>query len=294
VSAQLFRDIDEIREMLARVRRMGATIGFVPTMGALHEGHASLIDAARRETDCVVVSIFVNPIQFDRQEDLDRYPRTLDADVRFADSRGADIVFAPLEEQMYPVPQRTLVEVTRVSEQLCGRFRPGHFRGVATVVLKLLNIVQPDRVYFGDKDAQQLAVIRRMVRDLNLPVEVAPVATVREADGLALSSRNKNLSTEERKAAPILFQALLAAQGLIASGTTDPAEVKAAALAILAEQPLARVEYLEVADPEDMQPVERITGPVRVAAAIWLGATRLIDNMLSEPSLEGAGPSLIQ
>jgi pantoate--beta-alanine ligase len=293
VSAQLFHDVDELREMLARVRRMGATVGLVPTMGALHEGHGCLMDAARRETDCVVVSIFVNPIQFDRQEDLERYPRTLDADVRFSGDRGADIVFAPLAEQMYPEPQRAFVDVTRVSEELCGRFRPGHFRGVATVVLKLFNIIQPDRAYFGEKDAQQLAVIRRMVRDLNLPVEVVPVATVREADGLALSSRNKHLSAQERKAAPILFQALLAAQKLIAGGSTEAAEVKGAALAVLGQQPLGRVEYLEIVDPDDMQLVERIVGPVRVTGAIWLGSTRLIDNMLCEPGPPEA-PGLIQ
>jgi len=283
VSAQMFRDSGELREMLARVRRMGASVGLAPTMGALHEGHGRLIDAARRETDCVVVSVFVNPIQFDRPEDLERYPRYLDADVRFSGDRGADIVFAPTTEQMYPKPQRAFVDVERVSEGLCGSFRPGHFRGVATVVLKLFNIVQPDRAYFGEKDAQQLAVIQRMVRDLNLTVEIVPVATARESDGLALSSRNKHLGTEERKVAPILFQSLLVAQKLIASGTANPAEVRGAALAVLGQQPLARVEYLEIVDPCDMQPVERIAGPVRVAAAVWLGSTRLIDNMLCEP-----------
>jgi len=290
VSAQLFRDLDEIREMLARVRRMGATIGLVPTMGALHEGHGSLIEAARRETDCVVVSIFVNPIQFDREEDLNRYPRHLDADMQFCHDRGVDLVFAPSAEDMYPSPPRAFVEVTHVSDELCGRFRPGHFRGVATVVLKLFNILQPDRAFFGEKDAQQLSVIRRMARDLNLPVKIAPVATVREADGLALSSRNKHLDAEQRMIAPILFQALLVAQKLIAAGAANPAEVKAAALAVLGQQPLARVEYLEVVDVDDMQPVGQIDGPVRVAAAVWVGPTRLIDNMLCEPgSTPGSG-----
>jgi pantoate--beta-alanine ligase len=283
VSAELFHEVEVMREMLARVRRMGATIGLAPTMGALHEGHGRLIDAARRETDCVVVSIFVNPIQFDRPDDFDRYPRTLDADKKFCAERGADLIFAPSAAEMYPAPQRTFVDVTRVSERLCGESRPGHFRGVATVVLKLFNILQPDRAFFGEKDAQQLAVIRRMVRDLNLPVEIAPVPTVRDSDGLALSSRNKHLSVEERRVAPILFQALLVAQGLIATGTTDPAVVKAAASAVLAQQPAVRLEYLEVVDPEEMQPVGHIAGPVRVAAAVWLGSTRLIDNMLCEP-----------
>jgi pantoate--beta-alanine ligase len=194
---------------------------------------------------------------------------------------------------MYPAPQRTFVDVTRISERLCGESRPGHFRGVATVVLKLFNILQPDRAYFGEKDAQQLAIIRRMVRDLNLTVEIVPVATARDSDGLALSSRNKHLNLDERRVAPILFQALLVAQGLIATGTTDPAEVKGAASAILAQQPAVRVEYLEVVDPEEMQPVDHIAGPVRVAAAVWLGSTRLIDNMLCEPGPAG-GTILIQ
>ena len=293
MSAQLFSEIEEIREMLARVRRMGASIGLVPTMGALHEGHGRLMDLARRETDCVVVSLFVNRLQFGREDDFDRYPRPIEADLRFCGERGVDIVFAPKAEEMYPEPPLTFVEVSRVSEKLCGEFRPGHFRGVATVVLKLFNILQPDRAYFGEKDAQQLAVVRRMVRDLNLPVEVVPMPTVREADGLALSSRNQLLSAEERKVAPILFQALLVAQRLIASGSTDPAEVKAAALSVLAQQPLARPEYVEVVDPDDMQPVKLIEGPVRVAAAMWLGSTRLIDNMLCQPGPSQL-PSLIQ
>ena len=292
MSAQLFREAAEIREMLSRVRRLGATIGLVPTMGALHEGHGQLIDAARRETDCVVVSIFVNPTQFDRQDDFERYPRPFDADLSFCRARGVDIVFAPDKGEMYPEPPATFVEVAGVSEKLCGEFRPGHFRGVATVVLKLFNIIQPSRAYFGEKDAQQLAVIRRMTRDLNLPLEVVPVPTVREPDGLALSSRNKHLSPEERKAAPVVFLALLAAQQLVARGSTDPAEVRAAALAVLAQEPRARVEYLEVVDPDEMQPVEGIAKPVRVALAVWLGSTRLIDNLLCQPG--PAGPELIQ
>ncbi len=283
MSARLFRKLDEMREMLARVRRMGASVGLAPTMGALHEGHGRLLDEARRGNDCVVASIFVNPIQFDRAEDLDRYPRTLDADLAFCSERKVDIVFAPDAGDMYPEPPLAFVDVTRVSEKLCGQFRPGHFRGVATVVLKLFNLIQPHRAYFGEKDAQQLAVIQRMVRDLNLPVEVVPVPTVREDDGLALSSRNRRLSAEERKIAPILYQALLAAQQLIGSGATEAAEVQAVAKAVLAQQPLVRIEYLEVVNPEDMQPVERVDGPVRVAAAAWLGPTRLIDNVLCRP-----------
>jgi len=290
VSVEVFRTVDEIREMLARVRRMGATVGLVPTMGALHEGHGQLIDAARQETDCVVVSIFVNPLQFDRPEDLERYPRNLDADKKFCDDRGADLIFAPAPASMYAPTHRSFVEVAGVSEGLCGQSRPGHFRGVATVVLKLFHIAQPDRAYFGEKDAQQLAVVRRMVRDLNLTVEIMSVRTVRESDGLALSSRNRHLTTAERKVAPILFQALVVAQKLIAAGATDPAEVKSVASTILAQQPSVRVEYLEVVDPDEMRAVTRIRGPVRVAAAVWLGSTRLIDNVLCEPgTAEGSG-----
>lgn len=291
--AQLFRTIEEIREMLARVRRMGASIGFVPTMGALHEGHGALMDAARQETDCVVASIFVNPIQFDRKDDLEAYPRDLDADMQFCTDHRVDLVFAPSVTEMYPEPQHTFVEVQGVSEGLCGAFRPGHFRGVATVVLKLFHIIQPHRAYFGEKDAQQLAVIRRMVRDLNVPVEIVPVPTVRESDGLALSSRNRRLTPDERQIAPVLFQALLVAQKYIAAGVKDPEQVKAAAKAVLAQRPEIRLEYLEIVDPDEMSPVRQIEKPVRVAAALWLGAVRLIDNLLCHPA-EAASSGTIQ
>lgn len=276
--------INELREALMAARRSGASIGLVPTMGALHAGHGRLIEQACQETDWVVVSIFVNPIQFDRKDDYTRYPRPLTADLEFCEARGVEMVFAPEAGEMYPEPQSTFVEVRGVAEHLCGRSRPGHFQGVATVVLKLFNIVQPDRAYFGEKDAQQVAVIRRMVRDLNVPVSIVPVPTVREADGLALSSRNQHLSTEERRVAPALYQALQLAAQRIASGAGDPAEVKRAARALLDEHPEVRVEYFEIVDPDEMQPVARITGPVRVAAAVWLGSTRLIDNVLCQPA----------
>ncbi len=272
----------ELRKLLAELRRPGVALGLVPTMGALHAGHGRLIEQARGDCGLVVVSIFVNPIQFNRQDDYERYPRTLDADLSFCKARGVDIVFAPSIEEMYPGRQRTFVEVERVSEKLCGKFRPGHFRGVATVVTKLLNMVQPDLAYFGEKDAQQLAVIRRMVRDLNMPVEIVAAPTVREPDGLAMSSRNQHLNAAERQVAPALYQGLRAARDLIRRGATDPEEVRKAALAVIAEQPLLRVEYLEIVDPEEMQPVKTITGPVRVAVAAWLGSTRLIDNVLCE------------
>lgn len=268
-----------VRQRVARARSGGRSIALVPTMGALHAGHGALIGRARAECGFVVVSIFVNPTQFDRQDDYDRYPRTLDADLDFCGDRGVDLVFAPEPGEMYPEPPRTSIEVAGVSERLCGEFRPGHFRGVATVVAKLFNIVAPDIAYFGEKDAQQLAVIQTMARDLNMPVEIRPVPTVREADGLALSSRNQRLSAEERRAAPVLFKALQAAAERVRSGAGS-AEARRAALDVIAGEPLARVEYLEVVDPRSMLPVEQPAGPVRIAVAAWLGSTRLIDNVL--------------
>jgi pantoate--beta-alanine ligase len=283
VTAQVIRSIQELRLTLALIRTVGRTIGLVPTMGALHAGHGRLIETARRENHCMVVTLFVNPIQFDRGDDYDRYPRPLSNDVEFCSRLSVDFVFAPSIEEMYPRPQRAFVDVTKVSEGLCGQFRPGHFRGVATVVLKLLNIVQPDRAYFGEKDAQQLAVIRRMVADLNVPVTIVEVPTLREADGLALSSRNQQLSPEERRIAPVLSRALETARGLIAAGETHAAGIKREAVRVLNEHPGVRVEYLEIVCPEDMQPVDEIAGPVRVAGAVWIGKTRLIDNIFCTP-----------
>jgi pantoate--beta-alanine ligase len=245
-------------------------------MGALHAGHASLMEMARRECGTVVASIFVNPTQFDEKSDYALYPRVLESDGAMCTRLGVDLVFAPDEREMYPGEPRTFVEVGRVGDHLCGKFRPGHFRGVATVVLKLLNIVQPDRAYFGEKDAQQLALIRRMVKDLDVPVEIVGAPTVREADGLALSSRNARLNAAERRQAPALYRALRHAAERIAAGATDPGVLRREALEMLAG---VDVEYLEIVDEEEMQPVARIAGPVRVAAAIRLGATRLIDNV---------------
>jgi pantoate--beta-alanine ligase len=283
VSVQVVGAVSGLRQALSPIRRRGMIIGLAPTMGALHAGHARLIETARAECGAVVVSIFVNPIQFNDPRDFQLYPRDLAADVKICDALGADIVFAPPVEEMYPGPQMSFVEVTRLTEHLCGRFRPGHFRGVATVVLKLLNIVQPDRAYFGEKDAQQLAVIRRMVRDLAVPVTIIGVPTVREPDGLALSSRNQRLSPEERRIAPALYQALLLVRRRIAGGARDPDRIKQEAREVLAGQPGMSVEYLEIVDPETMQPAGRIEGPVLAAAAVWLGATRLIDNMQCSP-----------
>lgn len=282
------RAIHSIADLRAWRAQAPRPLGFVPTMGALHAGHGRLVDEACAASASVAVSVFVNPIQFNQSEDYARYPRPLEADLAFCAARGVDVVFAPPLEEMYPQPQVAFVEVGRVADHMEGRFRPGHFRGVATVVLKLFQIVQPDRAYFGEKDAQQLAVIRRMAQDLNLPVEIAGVPTVREPDGLALSSRNRHLSAEERAIAPRLYQALCVAQRCIAAGETGAEAVKHAALDVLAGEPRMRVEYLEIADDAQMQPVECIAGPVRVAAAVWVGQTRLIDNVRCGPSVHPA------
>ena len=284
MSVELTRTVAEVRDAVARLRGAGKTIGLVPTMGALHAGHGRLIETARAECRAVVVSIFVNPIQFNRQDDYERYPRTLETDVRFAEECGADVVFAPETAAMYPRPQRTYVDLELLTDHLCGAFRPDHFRGVATVVAKLLHIVQPDRAYFGEKDAQQLAVIRRMVEDLNLPVAIVGVPTVREASGLALSSRNQHLSANERTIiAPALYRSLKAAASLIERGERDPQVAKCEALAELSCDSRMRMEYFEIVDPEELQPVTEITGPVLIAAAVWVGTTRLIDNVFAVP-----------
>ena len=283
MTARIIHSIEDLRATLAAVRRAGVGIGLVPTMGALHAGHRRLIEQSVRETGCTVVSVFVNSIQFNDADDYKAYPRTLDDDARACGEAGAEIVFAPSSEEMYPQPQRAFVEVEGVTEGLCGAFRPGHFRGVATVVLKLFNIVRPDVAYFGEKDAQQLAAIRRMVADLNVPLRIVGVPIVREADGLAMSSRNRHLSPEERRAAPSIYQSLLHLQARIAGGVSDPAQVRGAAVAEMERQGL-RVEYLEIVDPDSMQPVNRIAGPVLAATAAWLGSTRLIDNILCTPA----------
>ena len=277
--------VETIADLRARVaaRRSAGPLGLVPTMGALHEGHASLIRQARTECATVVVTIFVNPIQFDRPEDLERYPRSLDVDTRLCESLGVDLVFAPAVAEMYPRPLECKVEVGRLADHLCGRFRPGHFSGVATVVLKLFEIVQADRSYFGEKDAQQLAVIRRLVSDFNVPTAIVGVPTVREPDGLALSSRNQRLDASERQLAPALFQALQRVQSAIASGTTDVSDLKRLAAAEIPADARLRLEYFDIVDSIDFQLVERVTGPVVVAGALWVGTTRLIDNVRAVP-----------
>jgi pantoate--beta-alanine ligase len=247
-------------------------------MGALHAGHGALIDRAGSLADVLVVTIFVNPIQFDRRDDYQAYSINLEADRLFCEARDVDVVFAPSAAEMYPAPVETAVDVPALTQHLCGAFRPGHFRGVATVVAKLFNIVQPDVACFGEKDAQQLAIIRQMAGDLNFPLEIVSVETVREADGLALSSRNKRLSMQEREIAPVLFRALSAGQQWAASGERSAAAIKRAVLERLEAQPEFRVEYLEVVDSR-MQPAVSLSEDTRIAAAVWLGSTRLIDNV---------------
>ena len=269
----------EVRRRLEPARRSGEMIGLVPTMGALHAGHAALIEQAVRECQWIVVSLFVNPMQFNRDEDYQTYPRDRAADLAFCGSLAVNFVFAPTAEEMYRQPQHASVEVEGLTEHLCGPHRPGHFRGVTTVVSKLLNIVQPGRAYFGQKDGQQLAVIRRMVDELHMPLTIVGVPTVREHDGLALSSRNRLLDTQGRRAAAALYRGLQVAERMVAEGETCPGEVVKQALAVIDAEPLARVEYLEVVDAEALQPVIEIEGPVMIAGAIWVGNTRLIDNV---------------
>jgi pantoate--beta-alanine ligase len=242
-----------------------------------------LIGHARSGSDFVAVSIFVNPLQFGPGEDYLRYPRPIEKDLEVCQRMGADLVFAPESSEMYLPDQRTFVEVTHLAEHLCGPFRPGHFRGVATVVAKLFNILQPDRAWFGEKDFQQLCIIRKMVLDLNLPVEIVPVSIYRETDGLALSSRNAYLSPEDRAAAPVLFRALTNAREIIESGERKSSLVKRGAEEVFFAEPRARLEYFEIVDPIELSPVEEIATDVRLAGAVWLGKTRLIDNVAATP-----------
>jgi pantoate--beta-alanine ligase len=272
--AECVETIAALRERLGRRRRAGQNIGFVPTMGALHLGHRRLLERARAENQVAVASIFVNPAQFDRKDDLARYPRPLSQDL------AIDFVFAPSSEEMYPSQQLTWVDVPSLAQHLCGPGRPGHFRGVATVVMKLLGIVQPDRAYFGEKDAQQLAIIKRMVQDLNVPVEIVPVETVREPDGLAMSSRNQHLSPAERQTATALSRALFAARDRVKAGERSAQSILAGVEPLLSG---IHVEYFSIADPRTLAPVETIQGPVLIAGAIWLGTTRLIDNVTAAP-----------
>lgn len=266
------------REALA-LKRRGARIGLVPTMGCLHEGHLSLFRIAKANADTVIVSIFVNPLQFGPREDFERYPRDLARDAGLCEREKADFVFAPSPEEMYAPGRSVFVDEALLSRTLCGVSRPGHFRGVLTVVAKLFNICLPDVAVFGQKDAQQAALIRRMVKELNFPIEVIVAPTVREPDGLAASSRNKYLSAEERRDATCLYQSLLAAERLFKAGERNAAVLKAAIVAELGKTAVARLDYAEIVDAQTMQPVERLERPALAAVAAFIGGTRLIDNI---------------
>lgn len=263
-------------------KREGLSVGLVPTMGYLHEGHRSLIEKSVSENDRTVVSVFVNPIQFGPSEDLASYPRDLQRDMDVVGSAGGDLIFHPEPSEMYPGHFTSFIDTSETTELLCGAVRPGHFRGVCTVVGKLFNIVMPERAYFGQKDAQQLATIRRFVRDLNFNVQIVACPIVRESDGLAKSSRNTYLSADERQAALVLSQSLQKGKALIDAGERDAAAVKEAIRAHLLTQPLARIDYVEVVDNENIRRVERISGSTLVAIAVYIGKTRLIDNFIAE------------
>ena len=271
--------VKEVREQVKEWKKQGLSVGFVPTMGYLHEGHKSLIDAARKGNDKVVVSIFVNPMQFGPTEDLATYPRDLDHDAALCESAGVDLIFHPEAEEMYEKDFCSFVDMTGLTEGLCGKTRPIHFRGVCTVVNKLFNIVTPDHAYFGQKDGQQLAVIKRMVRDLNMDIEIVGCPIVREEDGLAKSSRNTYLSSEERKAALILSKTVALGKEL-AKTEKDANKVVEAMKKNIETEPLAKIDYVEAVDALSMAPVEKLEGTCMLAMAVYIGKTRLIDNTL--------------
>lgn len=280
---QLFETIAGLQSFLREIRREGKSVGLVPTMGALHEGHLSLMRTANVENDIVVVSIFVNPTQFGPLEDLTAYPRPLEADVHLAASAGVSVVFHPSAGEMYQPGNSTWVEVDgSLTEGLCGRSRPGHFRGVTTVVSRFFNIVQPDRAYFGQKDAQQVQVIKRMTADLCFAIQLRVLPIVREADGLALSSRNAYLSKPERRAALVLHRSLAQARQMVEAGERDTAVITAAVAEFIRREPLALIDYVELVNPDNLKPRQRLEGACLLAIAVRIGKTRLIDNILLE------------
>lgn len=274
--------VEDVKSQVRQWKKEGLTVGLVPTMGYLHEGHESLIKRAVAENDRVVVSVFLNPTQFAPNEDLASYPRDFEADTKLCEGAGAALVFHPEPSEMYAEDACTFVDMTAVTKELCGKSRPIHFRGVCTVVNKLMNISMADRAYFGQKDAQQLAVIRRMVRDLNMNVEVVGCPIIREADGLAKSSRNTYLSEEERKAGLVLSRAVKLGQKLVAEGEKSAAAVTGAMSELISAEPLAKIDYVSMVSWDSIEPVETIEGPVLVAMAVYIGKTRLIDNFIYE------------
>ena len=275
---RVVKSVKEVRDAVKEWKAQGLSVGFVPTMGYLHEGHESLIKKAVKDNDRVVVSIFVNPMQFGPTEDLDKYPRDLERDSKLCENAGANLIFHPEKEEMYFEEFSSYVDTNGLSDELCGNSRPIHFRGVCTVVTKLFNIVNPDRAYFGEKDAQQLAIIRRFVRDLNIDIEIIGCPIIREEDGLAKSSRNTYLSKEERQAALILSQSLNLAKDAINSGERNSSVVIDIISNSIKKEPLAKIDYIEVVDSLSMKPVKTIEKSVLVAIAVYIGKTRLIDN----------------
>lgn len=272
--------VDEVRKQVKQWRREGLTVGLVPTMGYLHEGHKSLIDRAVMENDRIVVSVFVNPTQFGPNEDFESYPRDMDKDAKLCEDAGASLIFHPQPEEMYLEGYSTFVDMDTITKGLCGKTRPTHFRGVCTVVSKLFNIVKPDRAYFGQKDAQQLAVIKHMVRDLNFDIEIVGCPIIREEDGLAKSSRNTYLNEEERKAATVLNRALSAGKAAMAAGEKDSSEIKNVINGIISSEPLAKIDYIEIVDWNNLEPVGNTDGDILCAIAVYIGKTRLIDNFI--------------
>ena len=276
--------IESVTELVKSARISGKKIGFVPTMGALHTGHISLIEAAKEKSDFVVVSIFVNPTQFGPGEDFEKYPRPLYADLEICRKAGVDVVFVPSQEQMYPRENLTWVNVEKLTESLCGRSRPEHFRGVTTVCAKLFNIVEPDMAFFGQKDAQQAIVIKRMVADLNMPLQIVVCPTVRRPDGLAVSSRNRYLTAEQQKDATLIYKSLQECRDMIDAGVTDSRKIITQMQKILTHAPSIRIEYISIVDAVTLQDLERITGKVLAAVAVRIGPARLIDNILLDVS----------
>jgi pantoate--beta-alanine ligase len=277
---KIIRTIDEMRKASRAARSQGQRLGFVPTMGALHEGHLALVRAAKAQSDIVAASVFVNPLQFGPKEDLAKYPRSFERDCELLQKEGVEFLFSPSVEEMYPAQSITYVNVEGLSEKLDGKSRPGHFRGVTTVVAKLFHIVEPDLAFFGQKDAAQIAIIRRMVRDLNLPVEIVVYPIVREPDGLAMSSRNAYLDAQQRKSALVLHRSLLYVQELFYQGERTSAKLIGAGKEIFGEEPSVRLDYFEIVNPETLDAVAEITQRTLVAVAAYVGSTRLIDNVL--------------
>lgn len=275
---QIIKTVEELRPIIKAWRKEGLSVGLVPTMGYLHEGHKSLIIKAVSENDRVVVSDFVNPTQFGANEDLSSYPRDIERDAALCEEAGAALIFHPEPEEMYYPDNCTFVDMNKLTKGLCGKTRPVHFSGVCTVVSKLFNIVTPDKAYFGEKDAQQLAVIRRMVRDMNFDITIVGCPIVREADGLAMSSRNTYLNPEERKAALILHQALTLGEEMMKAGERDAAKIKEAIVDKMNSEPLAKIDYVEIVDSDTLESVDVIAAPVLTATAVYIGKTRLIDN----------------